>query len=596
MKKIIFVLIAASVFLTQVALGSLAFSISDKGYRKYDTSLELVKSFSDYIVIISEDGTSWEYLQEADGISCGRHFASLALEGENKDLYFSLARKLPNSYDYLIKKVTGIKPMAEPIQKQIKARSTNFLTLAFNPAGNENTVLGISPPSGSLNFRLLSDGDEDGLPDDSEYEKYGAWPGLNDTDQDGLSDGEEVSLGLFPYMADSDGDGITDSLDAHPLIPEYELSFSAWQAYWSAVASIFQISIPENRLSKENYNNRVCPFFDHHGTTVKFTPENLALLNGVSETNVFEVSFISSGIVTGLVYTSDCFVLDYKNAQFLPEDKFPSAPERTVGLPFLARPGETLRFILISDKDWEESGQVMIKTKDGTLPTLLQVNYASPLPPRPALTAPENNAEHSGPFTFSWTCEDNLVTNYVLTITGPVFYEYSLGEENLLFAPEMKGRYFWQVSAQSANGQISSEMRSFFILDNDSEKDSDGDGFPDNEELREGFDPFDKNDAPMRFVPNLLPVGEKGLFYFKQLNVSGGARPLFWKMNEVSTHGLSVNEKGMLLGIPLQVGSFSLSFSVKDQLDRVFNFSLPLEVSEKGTISILPGLGCFLVQ
>ena len=100
----------------------------------------------------------------------------------------------------------------------------------------------------------------------------------------------------------------------------------------------------------------------------------------------------------------------------------------------------------------------------------------------------------------------------------------------------------------------------------------------------------------MRLVPDLPPLGETGLFYFKQLNVSGGVRPLDWEMKGASARGLSVSEKGLLFGVPLRSGSFSLSFSVKDQLGRVFDFSLPVIVSEKATLDISPGLGGFLVK
>ncbi|MBR6463404.1 hypothetical protein IKS73_09725 [bacterium] len=86
------------------------------------------------------------------------------------------------------------------------------------------------------------------------------------------------------------------------------------------------------------------------------------------------------------------------------------------------------------------------------------------------------------------------------------------------------------------------------------------------------------------------------MFYFKQLNVSGGARPLFWKIRENSARGLSVNESGMILGIPLQTGSFSLSFEIKDQLGRILNCSLPIDITEKMELNVQPGLGGFLVQ
>lgn len=592
MNKRIVAIAALFLVLSLEAPGGLAYSILDAGYKSYDTSLEITKGFNDYLVIISQDGINWEYLQESDGISCGRHFASLALNGSNRNFYFSLAKKLP--VHYLAKNIIGIKPLASPAARLIKARATNFLTLAFENIGSAGEINAASLSFGSIKFRLLNDGDEDGLPDINEYEKHGAWPGLYDTDSDGLSDGEEVALGLLPYMADSDGDGIADSSDPHPLVPEYELSYSAWLAYWNAVVTKFQVS--GNRLTKANFNNKINPFFDHKGVTIKFSPENITLTNGSSQTNVIEVSFLSGGVVTGLFCASECFGLDYELFQFLPEGKFPAAPEGTVGLPFLARPGETLRFKLISDKEWEEEGHVAIKTASGILAPDLPVNYRNALAPRPALMTPLEGAELSSPFAFSWSSDDNTVTNYILTVAGPIFYEHSLPGTSLTFFPEEKGRYFWQVTSQGGPGQISSETRSFFVLDSDDAKDSDGDGFPDNDELREGYDPFDKSDIPMRLAADFPVSGEKGLFFFSQLHVSGGAKPLFWEMESSPANGLSVNRNGMLFGIPLKSGSFTFSFSVKDQLGRVLDFSLPVEINEKQDLDIQPGFGGFLVQ
>ncbi|MBR6463405.1 hypothetical protein IKS73_09730 [bacterium] len=443
MKNSFYALLAVSLFLTMEALGDLACSILDLGYKRYDTSLELIKGFNDYLVIISPDGITWEYLQEHDGISCGRHFASMALNGSNRNIYFSLAKKLPAHY--LAKNIIGIKPLANPTARLVKARATNFLTLSFENIGSAHETNASSLNPGSIKFRLLNDGDEDGLPDINEYEKYSAWPGLYDTDRDGLSDGEEVSLGLLPNIPDSDGDGIIDSLDPHPLVPEYELSYSAWQTYWSAVTSRFQIA--NGRLTKANFNDKLNPFFDYQGITAKFSPGSITLENDASETNIFEVSFLSSGTVTGLLYTAECFGLDYERFQFLPDNKSLSVPEGTVGLPFIARCGEVLRFSLTSDKENQENGQIRVMTADGILQTVLPINYRHALNHRLELTAPENGEEFSSPFAFSWASADNTVTNYILTIIGPAFYEYSLSDTNLTFISEEKGRFLWQVTA-----------------------------------------------------------------------------------------------------------------------------------------------------
>ena len=95
MKNISFALFALALILTLETFGGLACSIIEPGYKQYDTSLELIKGFNDYLVIISQDRINWEYLQENDGISCGRHFASLAMNGSSRNIFFSLAKKLP---------------------------------------------------------------------------------------------------------------------------------------------------------------------------------------------------------------------------------------------------------------------------------------------------------------------------------------------------------------------------------------------------------------------------------------------------------------------------------------------------------------------
>ncbi|MFC1960321.1 protein kinase [Chloroflexota bacterium] len=67
-------------------------------------------------------------------------------------------------------------------------------------------------------FPDLIDTDEDGLTDGEEYRIYGSQPILRDTDGDGLTDKEEVDAGSNPLEKDTDGDGINDLEDVNPLL------------------------------------------------------------------------------------------------------------------------------------------------------------------------------------------------------------------------------------------------------------------------------------------------------------------------------------------------------------------------------------------
>ena len=62
------------------------------------------------------------------------------------------------------------------------------------------------------------DSDNDGLTDEEE-ETLGTNPFDSDTDGDDLNDGQEINLGTDPNDADTDGDGTNDNFDAFPLDP-----------------------------------------------------------------------------------------------------------------------------------------------------------------------------------------------------------------------------------------------------------------------------------------------------------------------------------------------------------------------------------------
>lgn len=63
---------------------------------------------------------------------------------------------------------------------------------------------------------LNPDTDDDGLSDGDEVKTYGTDPLISDSDSDGLTDGEETSLGTSPSKADTDDDLWNDSIDPMP--------------------------------------------------------------------------------------------------------------------------------------------------------------------------------------------------------------------------------------------------------------------------------------------------------------------------------------------------------------------------------------------
>ncbi|HID27576.1 MAG TPA: hypothetical protein EYP22_07145, partial [Methanosarcinales archaeon] len=63
---------------------------------------------------------------------------------------------------------------------------------------------------------IAKDSDNDGLSDKQELQ-LGTDPNSADSDKDGLPDKLELDKGLNPRLADSDGDGINDKQDIYPL-------------------------------------------------------------------------------------------------------------------------------------------------------------------------------------------------------------------------------------------------------------------------------------------------------------------------------------------------------------------------------------------
>ena len=96
------------------------------------------------------------------------------------------------------------------------------------PDGYEVLTLGTDPTKNDSDDNGILDGDEDfdldGLTNLQEYEK-GTEPFNEDTDGDGLTDGDEVNTyGTDPIKADTDDDGLDDGDEIYfkddPLNPD----------------------------------------------------------------------------------------------------------------------------------------------------------------------------------------------------------------------------------------------------------------------------------------------------------------------------------------------------------------------------------------
>ena len=75
---------------------------------------------------------------------------------------------------------------------------------------------------------LDPDTDDDGIPDGDEVSVYNTDPTDPDTDNDGIPDGEELEIGTDPTDPDTDDDGIMDGLDPEPLVARLQRNILRW--------------------------------------------------------------------------------------------------------------------------------------------------------------------------------------------------------------------------------------------------------------------------------------------------------------------------------------------------------------------------------
>jgi len=105
------------------------------------------------------------------------------------------------------------------VTETVAADATNNAATMTAAAGADDDGDGLSNSFEATlqTFPDLADTDEDGLTDSEEIRIWNTDPLNRDTDNDTLSDGDEVNIyGTSPTLEDTDGDGIVDSQDLFP--------------------------------------------------------------------------------------------------------------------------------------------------------------------------------------------------------------------------------------------------------------------------------------------------------------------------------------------------------------------------------------------
>jgi thiol-disulfide isomerase/thioredoxin len=104
----------------------------------------------------------------------------------------------------------------------------------------------------------VADTDEDGLSDGDEIYVYGTNPIVADSDQDGLVDGDEVNIwGTGPNTVDSDGDGFADNEEVLAGCNPVDIESIVYAGGWPCNPNIDSMVSPDNSSASvdEIFNN-----------------------------------------------------------------------------------------------------------------------------------------------------------------------------------------------------------------------------------------------------------------------------------------------------------------------------------------------------
>lgn len=130
---------------------------------------------------------------------------------------------------------------------------------------------------------------------------------------------------------------------------------------------------------------------------------------------------------------------------------------------------------------------------------------------------------------------------------------FNLDNQNLIIGPD--GNIYFDHH----------DIRDFYFVDESGEKDSDDDGYNDNDEIIHGSDPLDKDDVPLIIMsPDNCPNGYINQQYFYILHTNFKS-PVSWYLLEELPPGLTLRENGIIVGIPQETGDFSFLLQVEDE-------------------------------
>ena len=129
-----------------------------------------------------------------------------------------------------------------------------------------------------------ADGDGDHLSDAYERLVSGTSPAEADTDDDGLTDGEETTLGLSPLSVDSDADGLADAeevgaVERLPVGSRPWYNMTNWSSIWPSTTQsdhdAFPINLPHPFVVNGKAYTNACVCTD--GLIILIDPENPGL-------------------------------------------------------------------------------------------------------------------------------------------------------------------------------------------------------------------------------------------------------------------------------------------------------------------------------